>query len=74
MFLLQEIQMGRYDALLGVTLLSAGDGKFNALAPAKTGISLDGETRFLKRIVIDDKVCYLSARNNDSVRFFTLAK
>jgi enediyne biosynthesis protein E4 len=69
-----NIQMGRYDALLGVTLLGVGNGKFNTLTPVKTGISLDGETRFLKRVLVNDRVCYLSARNNDLVRFFTLTK
>ena len=70
-FFRSNIQMGRYDASYGNILLGNGKGGFKALSSAESGISITGETRFLKRMVISNKICYLAAQNNDSIKFFT---
>lgn len=73
-FFPNNIQMGRYDASHGDVLLGNGKGGFKALSPVESGISITGETRSLKRISINSKICYMAVRNNDSVKFFTKSK
>lgn len=73
-FFRSNIQMGRYDASHGDILLGNGKGGFKALSPVESGISITGETRSLKRISINSKICYMAVRNNDSVKFFTKSK
>jgi len=67
-----NIQMGRYDAGYGFLLKGNGKGGFNALTPPRSGFSVKGETRALRKIRIGKKDYYLAIRNNDTIEAFTL--
>lgn len=69
-----NIQLGRYDALLGEIMINKSNGNFKALSPIQTGVSIIGEIRNIKRIVINNQVHFLAVRNNDTVKFFKLTK
>jgi hypothetical protein len=69
-----NIQMGRNDASYGLFLRGNGKGEFSAVPTFKSGFSVEGETRALRKVTIQGKTYYLAARNNDTVKLFTLKK
>jgi enediyne biosynthesis protein E4 len=69
-----NIQMGRYDASLGDILINNRNGNLRALPQSRVGASIIGETRFLRKIIIKNKLHFIAARNNDSIRILTLAE
>ncbi len=68
-----NIQMGRYDGSYGTVLKNKGKS-FEALPPSKTGWSIKGEVRHLKKINIRGEKVYLAIRNNDVVYSYKLIK
>jgi len=68
-----NIQLGRYDALYGTILLN-NKSKIQALSLDQVGVALTGETRRLKEIRVNGRHCIIAARNNDSVKLFSLNK
>ena len=67
-----NIQMGRYDASYGNLLLGDGKGGFEVIPNKTSGISIKGEVRKLKSIMVGNKIHYISFRNNESILSFTL--
>lgn len=67
-----NIQMGRNDASYGLVLGGTGSTRFTTLPAYKTGLSVNGEVRHLRKIKIKDKDCILAVRNNDTVKLFTI--
>lgn len=61
-----NIQLGRYDADFGTLLLNDGKGQYKA--EPLNGLSLKGEIRQVKQVVIKGRPSYLVAANNDSLR------
>jgi len=61
-----NIQMGRYDADFGTILLNKGNGVFTA--ENINGLTLKGESRHIRKIIVGGKVAYMIAKNNDSTQ------
>ncbi len=59
-----NIQMGRYDADFGTILLNKGNGNFSV--ENINGLQVKGQTRHVKKIMINKKEAFVLARNNDS--------
>lgn len=62
-------ETGIYDASYGVVLKGDGKGKFTAVSPTKSGLSIQGEIRALRKISARSRVLVV-ARNNDYVTFY----
>jgi enediyne biosynthesis protein E4 len=60
-----SIQMGRNDADFGTILLNHGNGKFTC--ESINGLSIKGQVRHIKKIMIGKQEAYILAINNDSV-------
>lgn len=56
-------EVGRYDAGRGLVLMNDGNGRFNSLSAAQSGVKVPGEIRDIVKI---GKGAYLLGRNNDS--------
>ena len=56
--------MGRYDADFGTILLNKGKGKFEV--ENINGLQIKGETRHIKKILIQGKEAFVLVRNNES--------
>jgi enediyne biosynthesis protein E4 len=62
-----NIQMGRYDASPGLLMLGDGKGNFKEMPPYQSGISLTGQTRQIKNLLVGTKRLVIAAKNNDSI-------
>ncbi|MEO5563306.1 MAG: FG-GAP-like repeat-containing protein, partial [Chitinophagaceae bacterium] len=64
---------GRYDANCGTILLNENTKGFRALNTLETGFAVEGEVRDIKLIrTIEGKRIIAVARNNESLKFFTM--
>jgi ASPIC and UnbV. len=61
-----NIQMGRYDADYGTILVNKGNGHF--VCESINGMAIKGQIRHILPITINNKVAYVLARNNDSLK------
>ncbi|HYG39630.1 MAG TPA: VCBS repeat-containing protein [Cytophagales bacterium] len=61
-----NIQMGRYDASYGNVLMNNGTGSFKPMSPSESGLSVTGETRAIRPVMINGKKTMLFIRNNDN--------
>jgi hypothetical protein len=57
-------QFGRLDASFGIVLLNQGDGKFEWMNGARSGVVIPGEIRDIKEITGKDKRYVLVAQND----------
>ena len=65
---------GRYDAGYGTVMLNENNTGFKIPNTLQTGFMIDGEVRDIRMIkTIQGKKMIAVARNNNSVRFFTLS-
>ncbi len=67
-------EIGRYDALWGITLMGNGDGTFRYIPHAESGFVVLGEARDMSLITIDNQECLIVSRNNDSPQIFELIR
>jgi hypothetical protein len=65
-----NIQRGRYDASYGLLLEGDGKGNFKVVPSVRSGISISGEIRSIKKIKVGEKYHYLAVRNNEPVESF----
>lgn len=63
---------GRYDASYGLLLRGAGDGSFEALEPAASGVLIEGEVRKIQAVRTGRGVAIIVARNNDTPKVLRL--
>jgi len=63
-------EMGRYDASYGSLLLGDGNGKFEFMSPAKSGLKIDRAVREIQKISTPSDVRIIVANNNDYVQMF----
>ncbi len=63
-----EVETPRNDASYGVILLGNGNGGFNELPNAKSGLMLRGEVRHIKHITIKGSKKIVVIKNNDSLK------
>lgn len=63
-------ETGIYDGSYGLVLKGDGKGGFTAVPSGKSGISIKGEVRGLKKIS-DKKRILVVAKNNDHIEFFS---
>lgn len=59
-----NVEMGRYDADFGSLLINNGKGDF--FYEGLKGVRLTGQSRKIRKIIIDKKEAFVIARNNDS--------
>ncbi len=67
-------EVGRYDASYGVFMKGDGKGRFKTIKSKESGFFVDGETRDIKKIKIQNSDYVLVARNNDSPLLFKINK
>lgn len=65
-------EVGRYDASYGALMLGDGNGNFNYVSPAHSGLRIDGEVRDMQIIEVKGSKVLMIARNNDSMLFYKL--
>ena len=65
---------GRYDASYGLLLTGNGRGEFNVVAPASSGLILDGDIKDLKIIETPNQKILLAAVNDDKMKAFSIKK
>lgn len=70
----QETLFGRYDASLGTVLLGDNKLNFKALSPGESGITADGDVRYIENLNTSAGKVYVIASNNDSLQFYRLRK
>jgi enediyne biosynthesis protein E4 len=61
-----NIEMGRYDADYGSVLINKGNGKF--IAESLNGVSIKGQVRHIKPIIIAGQKAYILACNGGNAR------
>ncbi|HTF21033.1 MAG TPA: VCBS repeat-containing protein [Chryseolinea sp.] len=71
-FYLNNIQLGRYDASYGLAMAGGEGNTFMPLPSGSSGLSIRGQTRKIREIVVGGKRYYLAVRNNDTVQAFSL--
>lgn len=60
---------GRYDAGIGLLLLGDGKGNFSPLAPARSGLLINGDAKSITRVMAADrKTLYVVSQNQDSLK------
>lgn len=65
-----RVEMGRYDASVGVLLAGNGKGDFHSLPHTETGFFVPGDVRNMKLVkVAGDKEAVLVVRNNEAAGF-----
>lgn len=60
-------ETGIYDGSYGLLLVGDGQGRFKACQPSKSGMSVKGEIRALRRIDFKKKKAVLVGKNNDQL-------
>ena len=66
-----NIEMGRYDADYGTMLINKGGGKFTA--ETINGLSVKGQVRHIKPIMLGKQPAYILAKNSDSTMLIKFA-
>jgi enediyne biosynthesis protein E4 len=65
-------EIGRYDALHGLVLITDGKGNFKSVNPSLSGLAIKGEVRHLNKIKTAKGEKLIFIRNNDTVKMFEL--
>jgi enediyne biosynthesis protein E4 len=63
-------EIGRYDALNGLVLLSDGAGNFTTTSSVSSGLKISGEVRHIETIRTKSGSIIAFVRNNDSIKFY----
>ena len=67
-----EVNMGRYDAFLGLWLKGDGRGNFKAIPPAQSGLVLSGDVKGLAALrQPDGSRLLLAGLNSEGIKIFT---
>jgi hypothetical protein len=61
-----NIEMGRYDADYGTMLINKGNGNFSS--ESLNGLTIKGQVRHIRKILIGNKPAYLVAKNSDTLK------
>lgn len=72
-FFANRVRFGRYDASKGEFLKGNGDGTFETIPYSNSGLNISGEVRDIAPININGKPHLLFARNNETVKIYTIA-
>lgn len=67
-----DAEYGRYDASIGATLLNKDNSSFEAIAPSKSGLKIDGNVQQIKQITIAGAPHLLIVRNNANASLIKL--
>lgn len=67
-----NIQRGRYDAMYCLMLKGNGKNGFRAVPSVESGLMIPGETRSLRKIVVNGQVHYVAFRNDQTIEAFSL--
>ena len=65
-------ETGRYDASYGLVIKQLPNHQFKSLSSEDSGVKIKGEIRDIKPIIINKKVHFIFARNNDYPLFYTM--
>lgn len=69
-----NVQMGKNDASYGLLLKGTANGGFIMVPAFKSGFSVGGEVRHLRKIKIGDRIHILAVRNSNSVETFAFRR
>jgi len=68
-----EVSTGRYDASYGLLIKGDGKGNFKAIAPAVSGLIIDGDVRDIKLLTMANKKrIILTGINDEKIRAYQL--
>jgi hypothetical protein len=67
-----EFMTGRYDASIGLYVKGDGKGNFKALTAAESGIRIQGDTRSIAAIQINNKPAFLAGVNKGKLQVYRL--
>ena len=67
-----NIQLGRYDADFGTILVNKGNGKF--ACENMNGLTVKGQVRHIKPILVNHQPAFILAKNNDTARVIQFAR
>jgi len=69
-----DAQFGRYDASVGAVLIGDGQGHFEVVGPAESGLSIPGNVRSIIPLKSASGTSMFVARNNDRSSLFLMKK
>lgn len=67
-----DVMTGRYDASYGLLLAGHDNGPFEIVAPAKSGLIIDGDVKDLKILTVGKQKVLLSAVNDSKFKAFII--
>jgi hypothetical protein len=65
-----DVMAGRYDASYGLLLTDHDKGQFETVAPAKSGLIIDGDVKDFKMLTVGKQKILLSAVNDSKIKAF----
>lgn len=68
-----NVMSGRYDASYGLLLTGTGNGQFNPVPPATSGLIIDGDVKDLKLITVAKRKILLAAVNDSKMKAFSIS-
>ncbi len=67
------VMPGRYDASYGLLLTGTGKGQFKVVAPATSGLIIDGDVKDLKIVTVGKRKILLAAINDSKMKVFSIS-
>ncbi len=64
-----EVESGRNDAGIGLFLKNFGNNKFRAVSVNQSGFFVPGDVKYMKRIKINNKPCFIIGKNQGELQF-----
>ena len=69
-----EVETGRNDAGIGLTLIGKGDGTFTAMPVTQSGFFVPGDVKCLEKINVGDKTVFIAGKNRDKLQLIQEVK
>ncbi|UZR96518.1 VCBS repeat-containing protein [Chondrinema litorale] len=70
-----EVNMGQYDALIGLVLLGDGNGQFKPMSVTESGFMVEGDAKALSKLVLaNEQEIYLATQNRGKIEVYASAK
>ncbi len=69
-----EVETGRNDAGIGLTLINKGNGAFFTLPVLQSGFFFLGDVKCLEKIILNKKEAFIVGKNSDKLQIISSAK
>jgi enediyne biosynthesis protein E4 len=63
-----EVETGRDDAGIGIVLKNTEATKFKSLSVLQSGFYVPGDAKVIKKIMINNKTCFIVGKNDDAIQ------